>query len=176
MAKGARKTFLNTAQGIGNSAAQQQATAAAQEGQEYGAMMPEVQAMLSPSGDPAVTAATMGALGSQFGAAKQGIMDTAARTGNAASTNAALDQAALGQGTTAAQTAAQNVASQHESAVNTLAKLFGVSSNQVNQMLSQRNQANKNYGSQAQGMLGSILGDAIKAGGTMGAAAMHPKT
>ena len=103
MAKGAKKRAEQTATGIGQSATQQQNVAAGQAGQAYSAMMPQIYQMLSPGGDPAVTAATMGALGSSTGAARQNVMDTAARTGNAASTNASLDQLARTEGATAAQ-------------------------------------------------------------------------
>jgi hypothetical protein len=162
MAKGARKQFLNTATSIGNSAEQQQNLASSQAGQAYSAMMPQIYQMLSPSGDPAVTSATMGALGSTFGAARQNVMDTATRTNNAASTNASLDQLARTQGAEAAQTAANNVASQHENATKLLAQIWNMSGDQVAKMLQTRNQANASYGTQAKsgGVLGQILGAA----------------
>lgn len=161
MAKGARKTFLNTAQSLGKQAGQEGQVAQGQAGTEYSTLMPQVMKQLSPGGDPAVTAATMGALGSRFGAAKQGIMDTAARTGNAASTNAALDKAALDEGSTAAQTAAGNVAQQHQRAIGTLSKMFGMSEQQVNDMLRNQLAANSAYGSQANSPWMGVLGGAI---------------
>jgi hypothetical protein len=172
MAKGARKTFLNTAAGIGQSAEQQQNLASSQGSQAYSAMMPQIYQMLSPSGDPAVTAATMGALGSSFGAAKQNAMDTAARTNNAASTNASLDQLARTEGATAAQTAAQNVASQHENATQLLAKIWGMDEDQVAKMLQERTAANASYGTQAKSsVLGNIFGAFGGALGGLGQAA-----
>lgn len=170
MAKGARKQFLNTATAIGQSANQQQNVASGQAGQAYSAMMPQIYQMLSPSGDPTVTAATMGALGSTFGAARQNVMDTATRTNNAASTNASLDSLARSEGATAAQTAAENVASQHQNATNLLAKIWGMSQDQVAKMLQERNSANASYGTQAKSnALGNILGAAGTAGGLIAA-------
>ena len=171
MAKGARKTFLNTAQQIGTSASQQQAADQAQAQQQYQMMMPQIMQMLTPGGDPAVTAATMGALGSKFGSAKQDVMDTAARTGNAAATTAALDNMAQSEGATAAQTAAQNVASQHSQALGLLSSLYGLTQDQINNMLKNRIAANASYGTQAKGsgVLGQILGAGGAAAGTMAA-------
>src|SRR5271165_5067378 len=98
MARGGTKTAEGMAQtqtGLADNAlAGSQATA----GQSLGQLMPQISQMLSPGGDPAVTSATMGALGSKFGDAKQIVMDTAARTNNAASTNAALDKLGLQEG------------------------------------------------------------------------------
>lgn len=165
MAKGARKTFLNTAQQIGTSASQQQATDQAQAQQQYQMMMPQIMQMLTPGGDPAVTAATMGALGSSFGAAKQGVMDTAARTGNAAATNAALDNMAQSEGATAAQTAAQNVASQHQQAMGLLSSLYGLTQDQINNMLKNRVAANASYGTQTSGAGMQLLNGLLGAGG-----------
>lgn len=127
--------------------------------------------MLSPGGDPAVTAATLGSVGSSFGNAKQGIMDTAARTNNPASTNAALDKTALNEGSTLAQTAANNVMQQHGAADKLLATLFGQASNNATNAIGQQTNANNSYINGIKsggGVLKTILGGLT--GGLTGAA------
>jgi len=171
MAKGGTKTAEQTAQQTEISAQNQQGQANAEQGQAYGALMPQIQSMLQPGGNPAVTAATMGALGSSFGSAKQNVMDTAARTNNGASTNASLDKLALGQGAATAQAAANNVMSQQNQATGLLSKLFGQTSTNANDALGQRTNANNSYINGVKSG-GQVIGPIIKAlgGGAAGAA------
>ena len=110
-------------------------TAGTEAGTAYSTMMPQIMKAFQPGGDPAVTAATMGALGSKFGAAKQDVMDTATRTGNAATTTAALDQLARTQGQQGAQAAAGNVMKQKQDAMGMLQKIFGVDKDQIAKLL-----------------------------------------
>jgi hypothetical protein len=145
MARGATKTAEQTAQGIGNTAAANQATSTAQANTAYGTLMPQIMSMLQPGGNPAVTAATMGSLGSSYGAADQGAKDTAARTNNAASTNATEDQLARNKGATFAQTAANNVMDQQSTADKLLSGIFGQSSNNATAAGGQRIGANNSY-------------------------------
>src|SRR5271154_6613835 len=145
MARGATKTAEQTAQGIGTTAAANQATATGEQGAAYGALMPQIMQMLQPGGNPAVTAATMGSLGSSYGAADQGAKDTAARTNNAASTNATEDQVARNKGATFAQTAANNVMTQQGSADKLLSGIFGQSSQDQNAGLGAQNSATNAY-------------------------------
>ena len=173
MAKGATKTGENQAQQTEISAQNQQGQANAEQGQAYGALMPQIQSMLQPGGNPAVTAATMGALGSSFGSAKQNVMDTAARTNNGASTNASLDKLALGQGAATAQAAANNVMSQQNNATGLLSKLFGQTSANANDALGQRTNANNSYINAANSghkVLSSILAATGAAGQAAGKA------
>lgn len=123
MARGATKTAENNAQQI-STAAQTGATTA--QNTAAATTAPQIaldQSYLQPGGNPAVTAATMGALGSTMGAAKAQALDEATRTNNAASTNAAIDQLARTQGTEAAQAAANNITKQQQLAQNNLNKL-----------------------------------------------------
>lgn len=178
MAKGARKNFLNQA-----SSEQQQAQGYTQAANAAGtqalnAEMPTVMSYLQPGGNPAVTAATMGALGSQFGAQQQNALDTAARTGNAASTNATLQSLGRSQGAAAAQAAANNIAGQQKTALSTLSQLYGIDEDTMAKMMGLQISATGAYGSQANSpWLTSILPQVLKGaaqgatGGAAGAAA-----
>jgi len=145
VARGAKKTGENTAQAVGQSAAGQQSTEQAQQGQAYGKLAPLIQSYLQPGGNPAVTAATTGALGSAFGTAKQQAADTAARTRNAASTNATIDSLAREQGAQAAQTAAKNVGDQQKEASGLLSNIYGMSTQDITNLLNSRTGANNSY-------------------------------
>lgn len=166
---GTAKSAQNTASGIERNAFGQQTTSQGQAAQNYAAMMPEINAMMSPGGDPAITAATMGALGSQIGSKQAQALDAAARTRNAAATNATLQNLGRTQGQLAAQTAAENVAKQKEQATGLLARLFGMNQDEYNQMLNTRLAANQQYANQkGKGLLGPILSGV---GSAIGAAA-----
>ena len=168
MARGATKTAEQTAQGIGNTATANQNTATSEQNQSYSALMPQIMSMLQPGGNPAVTAATMGSLGSSYGSADAGVKDTAARTNNAASTNASLDQLARNKGATFAQTAANNVETQQGTADKLLAQLFGQTSQNQSNAGGQRIGANNSYISginSGGGVLSTILQTAKKAAG-----------
>lgn len=172
MAKGATKTGEQMGQGTYATAQGVQQGAGAQQGQAYDQLQGQISQMLQPGGSPAVTAATMGALGSKYGAGKQAVLDTAAHTNNGASTNAALDTMALNQGAQTAQTAAQNVSSQQDQAQKLLAQIYGQSSQNQTQALGAQNSATNAYTGAAKtggGVLSKILGAA--AGGASGAAA-----
>ena len=172
MARGQAQSVQNTAANIERNADTQQGVSQGRANENYAAMMPEIAAMMSPGGDPAITAATMGALGSQIGANQARAMDTAARTKNAASTNATLENLGRTQGQLAAQTAAQNVAQQKEKAMGLLSQLFGTNTNEFNDMLNTRLAANQQYAGQKKpGLLkpimsgvGSLIGAAAGAG------------
>jgi hypothetical protein len=171
MARGGTKTGENQAQNIINQALPLTSQAAGQANAAYGQLMPQIQQMLSPGGDPAVTAATMGALGSKYGAATKQALDTAARTRNAASTNATIDQLAQQQGAQTAQTAAQNVASQHSDAAKMLSQIYGMSQDQVAKLLGAQTGANNSYinavktGNQLWPMIASAVGSAAAGAG-----------
>jgi hypothetical protein len=171
MARGATKTAENTAQGIGTQAKGVTSTGIAESGQEYGALMPQIASMMLPGGNPAVTAAMMGALGSSFGGAKQSTLDNATRTNNAASTNATEDQLARQQGTAAAQAAANNVMDQQQDATGLLSKMFGQTSQNTTAGLNAQTGANNSYIggiNSGNGILNKILG--LAGNGVQGAA------
>ena len=144
-ARGATKTAENQAQETFKAGQGATGTEEAIQGQSYGALMPQIMSMLQPGGNPAVTAATQGSLASRFGAAKQGVMDTAARTNNAASTNATLDSLARTQGQEGAQAAANNVAGQQKTATGLLAQIFGQANAGVPATLNAQTGANNSY-------------------------------
>ena len=169
MARGATKTAEQTAQGIGKQAQTATSTGQTQENTAYSTLMPQITSMLQPGGNPAVTAATMGALGSRFGDAKQDVMDTATRTNNGASTNATLDSLARSQGSEAAQAAANNVASQQSTADKLLAGIFGQGSQNTNAGLGAQTGANNSYigginsGNQVLKSIAGLGGNAVSA-------------
>jgi len=135
MARGATKTAENMAQDQVNLADANAQTAGNRATSAYNTLMPQIQSYLQPGGNPAVTAATMGALGSSLGAQKQTALDTETRTNNAASTNATLDSLARTQGTEAAQAAANNVTNQQMDADKLLSGLYGENLQGQNQAL-----------------------------------------
>ena len=145
MARGATKTAENQPNRIFQQGQRATGTEQAIQGQTYGALMPQITSMLQPGGNPAVTAATMGALGSKFGDAKQQALDTATRTNNAASTNATIDQLARSQGSAGAQAAANNVAGQQKTATGLLAQIFGQANAGVPATLNAQTGANNSY-------------------------------
>ena len=170
MARGATKTAENQAQQTFQSGEGALSTERAIQNTAYGTLMPQITSMLQPGGNPAVTAATQGSLASRFGAAKQGVMDTAARTNNAASTNATLDSLARTQGQEGAQSAADNVAGQQKTATGLLANIFGQANAGVPATLNAQTGANNSYingiktgGGLMPSILG-LLGNAIKGG------------
>lgn len=175
MARGATKTAEGQAQETFKTGQQATGTAQAEQGQAYGALMPQIMSMLQPGGNPAVTAATMGALGSKFGDAKQQVMDTATRTNNGASTNAAIDQLARTQGSEAAQASANNVMNQQNTATGLLSKIFQQTGQQIPETLNAQTGANNSYIKgidSGNGVLGMILSGAKKAAaGAAGAGA-----
>jgi len=163
MARGAKESVEKLAQGTYNTAGTAATTAASQGGSAYSALMPQVMQMLTPSGDPAVTAATMGAAQSKFGEKEQAARDAATRTNNGASTNAVLDKLALDEGSTVAQTAANNVAQQHGAATKLLAQIYGMNEEDVAKLLGVQNESVKAYTGGAKegsglGGLGAIAG------------------
>jgi hypothetical protein len=145
LARGAKKTAENTATAIGQSATAQQGTEQQQQQQSYNTLTPLINSYLQPGGNPAQTAATMGALGSSFGAAKQQAQDTATRTRNAASTDATIDSLARQQGAQAAQSAASNIADQQKQASGLLSSIYGMSTQDITNLLNSRTGANNSY-------------------------------
>jgi len=160
MARGGTKTAEQMAQGDYGAAQTAGSTAAGEQSASYGALMPQIMQMLQPGGNPAVTAATMGSLGSSYGSADAGAKDTAARTNNAAATNATEDQLARSKGATFAQQAADNVMNQQSNADKLLAGIFGQSSTNRNSALNSQVGSTNAYSGAVKtggGVLGPIL-------------------
>lgn len=166
MAKGARKQALNQAQSEQKQAQGYTAGANTTANNALNAEMPTVMSYLQPGGNPAVTAATMGALGSKFGSEEAQARDAASRTNNAASTNAVLQSLGRTQGQEAATAAAKNISDQQKTALDQLSRIYGISTDQLAKMMGLQVEATNTYGKQANSpWLTTVLPAALEAAG-----------
>lgn len=174
MAKGARKSFLNQASGEQKQAQGYTTAADTTANRALNAEMPTIMSYLQPGGNPAVTAATMGALGSKFGSEEAQARDAASRTNNAASTNAVLQNLGRTQGQEAATAAAKNISDQQKTALDQLSRIYGISTDQLAKMMGLQIGATEQYGKQANSpWLTTVLPSAIDAAGRTASAAMR---
>lgn len=126
----------------------------------------------NPQAQAAETNAAMGGLGATYDNLKQSAMNTAARTRNDAALPALLDKLAMDKGSQGAQIASNQVASGVNSGVQGLSSLYGTNTDFLAKALGLPNEYLQTANTASQNPWLNVLGSALGAGGTVGAAAI----